>query len=235
MNYQHPQLQQALCNDYVMGLMGHTARKRFRKLLVQFPQLSHRLNATQAKWHLLALSVEETQPSPLVWKQLEKRLFRERYGQQLTPIELRQQRNRRFAYGWAMAASLFSVSLLTYIWQTPPLTQPQMLAVVQNGEQQDGWLLQFSDDGLLNVKILRDHPLAENQDYELWMLASDQEAPNSLGILPQSGKATIQLSDQIRTRLSKAHTFAVTIEPKGGSPTGQPTSPPVYLGNAVRI
>ncbi|MBF6058980.1 MULTISPECIES: anti-sigma factor [Thiomicrorhabdus] len=235
MNYQEPQLQQALCNDYVMGLMGTTAQKRFRRLLIQFPQLAHRLDATQAKWNLLALSVEDTQPSHRVWNQLEKRLFRQRYNEQLTPAELRNRRNRRFAYTWAMAASLFSVSLLTYIWQTPGVTQPQMLALVQDSQQQDGWLLQFTDSGLLNVKILRDHPLQNNQDYELWMIASDLKTPQSMGILPQNGKTSLRLSEQIRAHLGKAHTFAVTVEPKGGSPTGQPTSKPIYLGSAVRI
>jgi len=65
--------------------------------------------------------------------------------------------------------------------------------------------------------------VAPAHDLELWALPKGATVPVSLGVLPDRG-AVIQARAQPDTQL------LVSLEPKGGSPSGAPTGPVVYGG-----
>lgn len=52
--------------------------------------------------------------------------------------------------------------------------------------------------------------------------------PVSVGLLPQSGEATLSLSDEALEGLPLTSTVAVSLEPDGGSPEAVPTGPVLY-------
>jgi len=54
--------------------------------------------------------------------------------------------------------------------------------------------------------------------------------PEHLGVIPAGGKGRVELSDAQKTLIGKPIALAVSLEPKGGSPTGQPTGPVLYQG-----
>lgn len=62
-----------------------------------------------------------------------------------------------------------------------------------------------------------------DQDYELWTI--DADGPESAGIMEpgEDGAPKAQLVDG----LGSATALAITVEPEGGSPNGQPTSDPI--------
>jgi anti-sigma-K factor RskA len=64
---------------------------------------------------------------------------------------------------------------------------------------------------------------------ELWYIGSG-EAPRSMGVI-DSGPETLQLPKDGR---ADATTFAVSVEPAGGSKTGAPTGPVVYSGQLIK-
>jgi anti-sigma-K factor RskA len=49
-------------------------------------------------------------------------------------------------------------------------------------------------------------------------------------VIPADGKGRVELSDAQKTLIAKPIALAVSLEPKGGSPTGQPTGPVLYQG-----
>jgi anti-sigma-K factor RskA len=65
-------------------------------------------------------------------------------------------------------------------------------------------------------------------DYELWALPKGA-APVSLGILPAAGASSRTLTLMQKQALALSSQVAVSIEPLGGSPTGQPTGTIVYV------
>ena len=71
--------------------------------------------------------------------------------------------------------------------------------------------------------------------FELWALPGAGAAPVSLGLLPAQGEAVLTLSPQVRPLLERGAALAVSVEPPGGSPTGQPTGPVVYQGKLTTI
>ena len=70
---------------------------------------------------------------------------------------------------------------------------------------------------------------AEKQSLELWLVEGEQ-APVSLGVLPQTGQGEIDVPEDLRARLTKGVVLAVSLEPFGGSPTGAATGPVIALG-----
>lgn len=68
--------------------------------------------------------------------------------------------------------------------------------------------------------------IAADRDFELWLLASDGAAPQSLGVF----KVEDQLEIPNSLDFGEGVTLAVSVEPKGGSPTGQPTGPVISVG-----
>lgn len=70
---------------------------------------------------------------------------------------------------------------------------------------------------------------ADQKSLELWLVEGDQ-APISLGVLPQTGQGELDVPQDLRDRLASGVVLAVSLEPFGGSPTGQATGPVIALG-----
>ncbi|MDQ0642404.1 anti-sigma factor [Microbacterium murale] len=65
-------------------------------------------------------------------------------------------------------------------------------------------------------------PLTDDQTYELWFVRGDEPVPAGL-FEADAGNATALLDGDMH----EGDVIAVTVEPAGGSPTGQPTSDPI--------
>ncbi len=68
-----------------------------------------------------------------------------------------------------------------------------------------------------------------DRDFELWIIEGD-DAPVSLGVVPVNAPSSVPLTEAQRQTISTGTVFAVTLEPKGGSPDGNPTGPVVAAG-----
>ena len=80
-------------------------------------------------------------------------------------------------------------------------------------------------------RVAADAPAGRS--FELWALGGGRDAPESLGLVDADVKIpATKLGDLATARLADT-VFAVTIEPAGGSPTGQPTGTPVYIGKLI--
>jgi anti-sigma-K factor RskA len=64
---------------------------------------------------------------------------------------------------------------------------------------------------------------------ELWVIPADGK-PRSLGVVPDKVAAAMTVRPEHRAMLAEGVTLALSLEPEGGSPTGQPTGPVVMTG-----
>ena len=70
---------------------------------------------------------------------------------------------------------------------------------------------------------------ARGRTPELWVIPADGK-PRSLGVVPEKAAASMTVRPEHREMLAEGATLAVSLEPEGGSPTGQPTGPVVMTG-----
>jgi anti-sigma-K factor RskA len=110
----------------------------------------------------------------------------------------------------------------------------QYVAVLQRDAASPAFLLTFDlDHRVLTVRTVG----AEQQrgkSYELWMIATNDPTPRSLGVIgTEEFSVRRQLATYDAVTINSA-TYAVSIEPVGGSPTGLPTGPVVYTGKLIQ-
>ena len=69
----------------------------------------------------------------------------------------------------------------------------------------------------------------QNQSYELWAVPPSG-TPVSLGLINASGETETDVPRDKRALLESGVTLAVSLEPQGGSTTGAPTGPVLFVG-----
>jgi anti-sigma-K factor RskA len=218
MNYRNAALLEQLAGAYVVGVLRHRARRRFERLC----RNEILAQAARQRWEdrllPLALALPPVAPSRSCWAAIERSLAPEAMSSR--------PRWWQVAAAAAVVGALLLVGRLT-IW-APPQWQP--MAVLAKANAQPLWRLERSTDfAQISVVTVGSIALANDKDYELWILPAGGRNPVSLGLLPRSGQLHRQLSDAQRTLLAGAAQVAVSVEPSGGSPTGLPTGPVVIV------
>jgi anti-sigma-K factor RskA len=69
---------------------------------------------------------------------------------------------------------------------------------------------------------------------ELWLIGDDG-VPKSLGVIARDRAMQVRIPESVRKSAEANAVFAVSLEPEGGSPTGQPTGPVVASGNLTEL
>ncbi|MCF6760934.1 anti-sigma factor [Pseudomonas fragi] len=219
MNYQTPELRRALAADYAIGLMPPTARRRFEHLL----QGDALLRAELAHWleHLNLLTeplVEQPVPDR-VWQAIVARI---------EPQTLHVPTKRPF-WNWlrlsALACSLLIALSVGLLYNRDNV---QYKATLLSGTAQPALGIEAHAD-YLNVRPLELAAVDTGRSLQLWAIPVEGK-PVSLGLIPRDGDGRIVLSQSQQQLIKVPVVLAVSLEPQGGSPTGQPTGPVLYQG-----
>jgi anti-sigma-K factor RskA len=132
----------------------------------------------------------------------------------------------------ALAASLllFAVAGVFGFRETYTVSAPAAMQVadISAADRTIYWRVELLEGGTLTVKSSAPHALEAGQALELWALP-EQGNPVSLGLLPASGSPSRSLSEIQLAALARAKQIAVSLEPRGGSPTGLPTGPVLHV------
>ncbi|MEJ0078344.1 MAG: anti-sigma factor [Alphaproteobacteria bacterium] len=121
------------------------------------------------------------------------------------------------------------VEVVKEVVREVPAPRPaQLVAVFQKDEQSPAFLLTVDvDKRMVTVRPVAAEKMAD-KTYQLWIAAQPGQAPRSLGLIGND-EFTVRaaLSDYDPAVISNA-TFGISLEPLGGSPTGQPTGPVIH-------
>jgi anti-sigma-K factor RskA len=214
---QDPAVIDLLAAEYVLGTLRGRARRRFEKWRASVPQVEERCRFWEENLMPLAKGLRPVQPPPHVWQGIRSRL-------NFVQAEPRRRTGRLFA----IAASILLVAGLSALLYYRALPQrPTEIALLTTPTGTQVWEVDVYE-GRLVVRTgqLPAHPT--DRDFELWALPTGGK-PVSLGLLPASGTAQRALTAVQQQALANAANVAVTLEPLGGSPTGQPTSTPLFV------
>jgi anti-sigma-K factor RskA len=109
------------------------------------------------------------------------------------------------------------------------------LATIAASNGQVAWQIEVTGDhSLLRAVAAEGVRPSPGRSFELWALPDNGDAPVSLGVLPDTGRAEHALSDRQRQALGRASKVAVSFEPAGGSPTGAPTGPVLFVAERIK-
>jgi anti-sigma-K factor RskA len=219
MNYQTPALRRALAADYAIGLMSAAARRRFEQLLLD----DAALRAELAQWQETLLSLTESLPEhPVpdrVWQGITARI---------DPQVLHVPQKRPFWNWLRLTAAVCSLAVLVFLGSLYNRDDARYRATLLSADAQPALKVEAHAD-YLQVEPLTLAAVDADRSLELWAIPADGK-PISLGVIPAGGKGKVELSEAQKVLIGKPIALAVSLEPKGGSPTGRPTGPVLYQG-----
>jgi anti-sigma-K factor RskA len=233
MDYARAPLADALAAQYVAGTLRGPARRRFEALLQSHPALRAAVRDWQDRLIPLTCVVAPEAPPPQVWQGIEGRLW-PAAGVHDSRVEARWWQRLALWRGISALATVAALALGMAVLNPPP-AQPPVVVVLQatSGATQGAntFVASVSADGrALVTRPLLDVALQPDRVLELWSVPP-QGAPLSLGLISGQGVTVVPRSKLPLTLLrGGTAALAVSLEPPGGSPTGQPTGPIVYAG-----
>jgi anti-sigma-K factor RskA len=216
-----------LAGEYALGLLSAEEAAAFEARLGRDPDL----RAAYAQWaeDFAAMTDDITPqvPPAHVWKRLEARLF---------PEPRRPRWPGRLALwggGIAAAAALVLFLFLPDLVGRGPVPPDDPPYVAQISAEDGSLIVRAAyDDATGTLFVDREAgDAAPGRALELWLIAGE-DAPVSLGVMPQDAQAILAVPDSLRGRVAGA-VLAISDEPEGGSPTGAPTGAVLATG-AVR-
>ncbi|MGH8272736.1 MAG: anti-sigma factor [Gammaproteobacteria bacterium] len=229
MNYDKPQLRDLLAGEYVLAQLRGRARARFERLVSARSDYARAVVGWEERLAPLAAGMPPMSPPERVWRRIKREIVRD--GRSVSGSARRRSLWPGFAVA-GVAAAAFFVMLGLYLARPAPVQGPGEVAVIAR-QGAPRWVVTLRGNHMHMLVVGQAAPPA-GKSYQLWMLPGGGGKPVSLGILPTSGKAGKTLSAALLKRLEGAKGLAVSLEPHGGSPTGQPTGPVVSTAQLLR-
>jgi anti-sigma-K factor RskA len=209
-----------LASEYALGTLRGAARRRFERWRAGTPFVDERCLFWEERLMHLAKDLKPIKPPAHVWAAISRRLH-------LTTRQTAMRRIRSFALA-ACLVFVVGVAALFY-WRGLPAMRATAVATISAKSGEHLWELEvFGNADRLVARVAKLPARPAGSDYELWALPKGA-APVSLGVLPAAGASTRTLTEMQKQALATSSQVAVSLEPPGGSPTGQPTGTVLYL------
>jgi anti-sigma-K factor RskA len=136
-----------------------------------------------------------------------------------------------------LPASLQPQARIVEVTKTVEVPSPkpaEFVAVLQKDASSPAFLLTFDlDKRQLTVRTVGAERQA-GKSYELWLVSDKYPAPRSLGVIGTGAYTVRQPEPEYDPVVINRATYAVSLEPEGGSPTGAPTGPVLYTGKLLQ-
>ncbi len=247
-----------LAAEYVLGTLDPRERQRAESLIRSNSDFAALVRGWEQRFGPLHAMVPPIEPPPELFERIKQRLAGAgpTGGQVVALDTLRNRVGRWRSFGAAMTAlaavllALLVTSVVRPDLMPAPLRpKPQVIEVVRTIEkpadsanrlvavlQKDAASPAFIltvDIATRTMTVRR--VAAEEQagkSYELWLVSKQFPKPQSLGLVGAREFTAGRLAAYQPDTINDA-TFAISLEPEGGSPTGEPTGPVLWGGKLI--
>ena len=217
--------------EYALGVLPSAERDAVRARLKAEPALRSELQFWRRRLSSLDNEFAETPAPTAVWPRIEQRLFA---GQARTGWWNSLALRRSVAAGaLAVAAVAVAINMTTPRPDPKAFAAELVAALHAEGSNVSFVALYNQTSGELRVTPLSGEQYAD-KDYELWAI-EDGGPAKSMGVIAANARQNVKVSKEILVDFGEGTTLAVTLEQKGGSPTGVAQGPIVALGKATQI
>jgi anti-sigma-K factor RskA len=239
--YQSEPLRDALAAEYALGTLQGSARRRFERSLKDDPRLRRLVTDWQSRLAPLDALAEPVQPPARVWNAILDRIQVASGRRRVSPGHRGFWGSLTFWRGAAIVSALATVVLAVFLATLAPTKQPpQMMVVVMSNEKSTpgmtvSWPVQAKGEPKLRIRVMGHETMTPDQAWELWMVPGGDQKPVSLGLINTDVEQELRVPRQLMPAMNEAWGLAMSVEPRGGSPTGLPTGPVMYKGQCVKL
>ncbi|MCW5694042.1 MAG: anti-sigma factor [Pseudolabrys sp.] len=221
----------ALAADFVLGVLDAADRAKAEALMASDASFAAEIERWRERLADLDASATPLPPDQAVWSRIESAIAAPPPASRPARPALWHSLRAWRAIGLiASAASLlFAVAFGVALREAQ--RTPALIAVLVDGNR-TGAVVQVFNDGRAVLLPLTDIAVPADRALQVWTLPSRERGPVSVGLMDQARTLPLTLKDLPAPRSDQL--FEITLEPKGGSPTGRPTGPILFKGLASR-
>lgn len=220
--------------EYVLGVLDADTRAEVAHEVLVSGEAATAVALWQRRLMPLTDTIGDVTPAPYVWARIHDAL------QLDAPARVAPRKglwdNLQLWHWLGIGASAMAVALLVVVSLPRPTTTPTvvnagyMAATIQQDNGSTGWTATM-DLQHARMVVVPATPVAFEQGRapELWLIPAGGK-PISVGMIARDKPTTLALDPALLARLGPTAALAVSVEPVGGSPTGQPTGAVIAKG-----
>ena len=219
---------------YVLGVLGPAQRRAAERRLGRDTVFAREVAYWEGRLGGLADAVPEVAPPGDGWARIEAALARAA-GSAEPRAGIWQ--SLAFWRGLALGASALAAACLAaliYVGALAPLGAPLVAKLDAEGGQTGFVAAVSSGVGSLTIVPAALLSAQEQKAFELWLIPAGDK-PHSLGLIDPTRPITIDVPKDLLSKVNSEAILAVSLEPPGGSPTGQPTGPVIANGKLAAL
>jgi anti-sigma-K factor RskA len=237
--------------EYVLGVLDAEQRREVERQLLDDPELAAAVEVWQERLAPLAEEIAATQPAAYVWPRILAELGLGGSVMARSAPEPTASgglwNNLRLWHWIGIGASTVAAACLVLLVTLPrPTPSPAptpvqtastpppttfMVAKIEQNNGIAGWTatMDVTHHRMILVPATP-QAIADNRSTQLWLIPPGHK-PISVGVFTPDKTNSMDLPLTLVKQLSDKALLAVSLEPKGGSPTGQPTGPVIAKGS----
>ena len=224
-----------LVGEFALGVLDAAEHERMARRIAAEPALRAELRMWQQRLAGLDSQFAE-QPAPAaVLGRLENRLFGAGPARSARWWDSLAVWRGLAAGSLAVAVAAVGFSVMQPRQLDPQEFATQLVAALQSQEGSGVEFVALYDSASGHVRLTAlSGEVAPDRDLELWYIKGDEPAV-SMGVVPVDQRTEITLDPEARAKFEAGTVLALTLEQKGGSPTGVAQGPIVAVGAATPI
>lgn len=227
------QEQHLLAAEHALGLLEGSELSRARELMLSSRQFRQAVREWEISLAPIADEASEQPPPTRLWQRIDQAATSE--ARQATVHDLRRRLLRwkglSFAAMAVAAAAVLFVAVPRQGTPAPPAETNAILLLATLSSPQTDTAIAAAYDRRAQSLLVQPGVLAKapGRQHEVWIIPAGG-TPVAVGLLAPDRPQRLAVRAEIAPHFRGRSTLAVSVEPIGGSPTGQPTGPVIAAG-----
>lgn len=235
LDHDHSQLRYA---EYVLGVLDADARAEVAHEVQTSDEAATAVNLWHRRLQPMNEEIAPVEPPDHVWTRIQQalRLDTPERGR-TTTVTPGLWSSLRFWHWFGLGAGALAAACLVLLFvaigpriapRSPAI--PFMASTITQTDGHVGWTATMDiQQARIIVVPVAPASFARGKAPQLWLVPAGQK-PISVGMIAADAPTTLELDRTLLAQLGPTAALAVSVEPMGGSPTGQPTGPVVATG-----
>lgn len=215
--------------EYVLGVLSASERRAAERRIAEDGAFAAEVAFWEERLGGLAALVPAVDPPAGAWARIEALLDRSKPRPQPRGGLWESLVFWRTVAIGASALAATCLAGLIYLAQAPGL-EPPLVAKLDEAPGKSGFFAAANpSDGTLTIVPAVALTGEQQHALELWLIPPGDK-PHSLGLINPAKPVKVEVPPGLRPHVTADSVLAVSVEPPGGSPTGQPTGPVIANG-----
>ena len=223
--------------EYALGTLDAGERAAIAARRQREPELDAAIRAWEARLAPLNEAAPDVAPPADLLRKIEGRIgagAAAPAGDDVVSLQTRLGRWRAAALAAMSLAAMLAIGV--FAREVGRSNAPhEFVAVLQKSSDSPAFAVSVNID----TRELVVRPVAATapagKSYELWIIADKLGKPRSLGVIDDAAITRNPKLGAYDAATVEGATYAVTVEQQGGSPTGDPSGPPVFVGKLIPV